>query len=92
MRLIGDMTPSQLNEYLQYISKELIRENEEKQEEILFQTWLHKVWDKTYPQFKKEALKLNTKSFRQRNKHEEVMSKEEEQANIEKAERILGRR
>ena len=81
------MTAVELVEYIQYLSDELLREQEEKQEEQLFNVWLHKVYDKTYPEWKKEVLNKTNRKI-----ENEKMTEEEERENISKAERILGRK
>ena len=81
------MTAVEFVEYIQYLSDELLREQEEKQEEQLFNVWLHKVYDKTYPEWKKEVLNKTNRKI-----ENEKMTEEEERENISKAERILGRK
>lgn len=83
----------QFAEYIQYLSDELVKEQKEKQEEQLFQVWLHKVYDKNYPDWKKEVMKnvKNKKNNNNNNKSNEKMTREQEKENIKKAERILGR-
>lgn len=81
------MTAVEFVEYIKYLSDELLREQEEKQEEQLFQVWLHKVYDKTYQDWKKEVLNKTNKKI----KNNEKMTKEMEEKAIEKAETILGR-
>lgn len=81
------MTAIEFVEYIQYLSDELLREQKEKQEEQIFQVWLHKVYDKSYAEWKKEVLNKNNEKI----KNNEKMTKEMEEKAIEKAETILGR-
>lgn len=81
------MTAIEFVEYIQYLSDEMIKEQKKKQEEQLFNVWLHKVYDKTYPEWKKEVLNKTNKKI----KNNEKMTKEMEEKAIEKAETILGR-
>lgn len=81
------MSINEFIEYIQYLSDDLIKEQKEKQEEQLFQVWLHKVYDKSYADWKKEVIK-GTKKQR---KKKERMTEEMEEKSIEKAEKILGK-
>ena len=85
MELISSMTIMEFIEYIKYLSDELIKEQKEKQEENLFQVWLHKEWEKSFKDFKGEILKKAKKKNIK-------MTKKEETESINKAERILGRR
>lgn len=84
-QLINSLESNKLVDFFVYIAKE---EREEVEEEFLFNTWLHKVWDKDYASYKndlkkKTVLKSNPQQTRK-------MNEEEEKENIEKANRILG--
>lgn len=84
MELISSMTIVEFNEYIKYLSDDLIKEQKEKQEEYLFQVWLHKEWEKSFKDFKEGILKKsNEKNIK--------MTEKEEEDSIKKAERILGR-
>ncbi|WP_242954807.1 peptide methionine sulfoxide reductase [Clostridium massiliodielmoense] len=56
----------------------------EQREEDLWQIWLHKDIDKDFQEWKKEIQSKQSVTNKK-------MSKDQEKANIEKAERILGR-
>ena len=81
------MSIDEFAEYIKYLSDELLKEQKERQEEQLFQIWLHKVWDKDFLPWKKEILGKANKKIEKK----ERMTKEEEEENINKAEKILGR-
>ncbi len=83
------MSAIRFAEYVQFLGKELLEEKKEKQEEQLFQVWLHKVYEKSYPEWKKEVLSKTKKKISKENMK---MTEKQEKENINKAERILGRR